>query len=155
MSEYEYTVYNYNEGHKYELGFKKHSGLVCRKLEGGLNNFLERERNFPGRKICIVIPYSQRPYGVPVGFNGDCAYVKDYSINTTKVDIMKCKLLNCIDGMEDIMNGLVLTMHVASLNNVDTLVFCDIGTDDNDELVKAIKCVSELYKCYLSNVYYV
>lgn len=63
------------------------------------------------------------------------------------------------DTIQSLYNRLILTIHTAALNGVNTLIvgdMCDgMSGDDVAWIARTFKNVAELYKCYLSNVFYI
>lgn len=197
------VCYDFSKGSQYELGFRRHSGIVSRVIPINITAWLRNNLDACLGKTCILnfAHYTQPDwlyfeevhagvedmrntttlYEVLAGnieyYGRDerldtCLYtpgivVTDGSHNSIgKVDVISCNLFNTgsFDLSDDIVkqracNRIILVLHAAAHSKVDNIIVEDIGNDFSNKdlrwIIGTIKSMSELYKCYLSNVFYI
>lgn len=194
------VCYDFSRGSDYELGFRRHSGIINRVIYSNITTWLRSDLTWCRGKTCVInfahytrddwvrMEDSYEPEDVRCtttlcdvlsnnidyygksGKGNTCLYTPDIVVvdegnnGIGSIDVISCDLLSseCIvldDKVKSsVCNNMLLVLHAAAYNKVDNIIICGLGSDIADGdlkwLVTTFRGLTELYKCYLSNVFY-
>lgn len=160
-----FEAYGYNGDSNYELGFRRHSGMVYRVINKSVEEWLDTEHNVNHGRVCIMTCTDDLNNLRANSDDSTCLYAEGLDTNSeSKADLLVCRMpklsnvdLGCDKTRSNIMLRILMAFHIAAYNKTDTVIIDNIGTDITegfDWFVDMIKDTCQMYKYYLCNVFY-